>query len=393
MSTARNDNFSALAFPPTAMVGSVADFARVMANGTEVPEEFYFAAGLTYLGAFVGNELTLDIGCPVDPRLYTVLLGESYEARKSTAAKKTDEFFSTLKPTGKFWKERFSTLQGCGSAEGLAGYLKKHPNTLLHYDEMQSFVEKAAIKGSTLLQMVTALFERGSWDNQLKSSKASVSLRDVRLSWLGCCTNDTWKAMWGPKALNIGLTNRLFVMNADRKAKVAWPGKPDAATLAAVTQRIQDQLAKLPLALGIDDDAKRAWETWYEALPGDSPHSRRLDTIGLRMLALVAFSTDKERLDVATVRTVTEMMDYELRIRRITDPIDAENTIAQLEENIRRQLHVRGPMTKRELRQRTSADRKGIWAFERALENVKKADDIKLNANDQYEYVEPASAA
>jgi hypothetical protein len=31
--------------------------------------------------------------------------------------------------------------------------------------------------------------------------------------------------------------------------------------------------------------------------------------------------------------------------------------------------------------------------IERALENVKKADDIKLNANDQYEYVEPASAA
>jgi hypothetical protein len=112
------------------------------------------------------------------------------------------------------------------------------------------------------------------------------------------------------------------------------------------------------------------------------------------MLALIALTTDKERIDVETVQTVTEMMDCELRIRRITDPIDAENTIAQLEENIRRQLQARGPLTKRELRQRTSADRKGIWAFERASENVKKAGDIRLNADDRYEHVvEPASAA
>lgn len=35
---------NSLALPPDAMVGSIGDLARTLADGTEVPEEFYFAA-------------------------------------------------------------------------------------------------------------------------------------------------------------------------------------------------------------------------------------------------------------------------------------------------------------------------------------------------------------
>jgi hypothetical protein len=143
--------------------------------------------------------------------------------------------------------------------------------------------------------------------------------------------------------------------------------------------------------LGIDDDARALWERWYNGLPENSPHTRRLDTIGFRLLALIALTTDKLGIDVATVGAVTAMLDYELRLRRITDPIDAENKIAELEEAIRRNLQSRGALTPRELRQRTSADRKGLWAFNQALENLRKAGDVAENCG-RYEYAACAAA-
>ena len=40
-----------LTFPQSAMVGSLGDLARLLARGTEVPEEFYYSCALTLLGA------------------------------------------------------------------------------------------------------------------------------------------------------------------------------------------------------------------------------------------------------------------------------------------------------------------------------------------------------
>src|ERR1700722_18036888 len=85
-----------LAFPSSAITGSIGDLARLFARGTEVPEEFYFASGLTLLGSACATELTLNTGMDVEPRLHTVLLGQSYEAKKSTAVKRMVHFFQEL---------------------------------------------------------------------------------------------------------------------------------------------------------------------------------------------------------------------------------------------------------------------------------------------------------
>ncbi len=58
-----------LTFPASSIVGSIGDLARLHARGTEVPEEFYFASGLTLLGSACSTELTLKTGNEVEPRL------------------------------------------------------------------------------------------------------------------------------------------------------------------------------------------------------------------------------------------------------------------------------------------------------------------------------------
>src|ERR1700730_12093339 len=85
-----------VSFPKEALVGSLGELAREFANDTEVPPEFFFAAGLTMLGRSVGRKLQIEVGFDLEPRLYTVLLGDSYGAKKSTAMKKTINFFDDV---------------------------------------------------------------------------------------------------------------------------------------------------------------------------------------------------------------------------------------------------------------------------------------------------------
>lgn len=346
---------TSISFPDTAIVGSIGDLARALADGTEVPVEFYYAAALTILGAICSTGLKLNIGFDTEPRLYTVLLGESYSVKKSTAMKKTIEFFSRVnKPDA--WNP-FGIVYGVGSAEGLARELSSHSTTLLAYDELRAFVDKCHVKGSTLLPMVTSLFEQTHWHNATKSRKASLTVDDAHLSLLSCCTMDTYSDIWKQDAIAIGLPNRLFVVNADQRAKVAWPSKPDEAQLSLLAERIRAQISRCK-AFDITPDGKEAWEVWYKAAP-NSEHSRRLDTIGFRLLALIALATDKDMVDAETVQTVTSILKYEFDLRMLTDPIDADSTIAQLEEKVRRQLRGKGSLSPRDLQQAVNAHRLG----------------------------------
>jgi hypothetical protein len=181
--------------------------------------------------------------------------------------------------------------------------------------------------------------------------------------------------MWTADAISIGIPNRLFVVCADRKRRVSWPEPRDAAIKGAIRQRFIQQLSRLPLTVDMMPDAKAAWAQWYDRLPS-SVHAKRLDSIGFRLLGLVALTNDKECIDLATVSTVVQILDYEFAARILTDPIDADRTVARLEEAIRRQLGTRGSLSERELRRYTNADRHGLWTFSQALKNLEAAQDI-----------------
>jgi hypothetical protein len=345
-----------------------------MSEGTEVPEEFYFAAALTFVGATSGNRLKLNAALNTEPRLFTVLLGESGDVKKSSALRNTTDFFRRI------WERSpLSTgpiiSHGVGSAEGLAEKFKNGAEgVVLCLDELKSLVQKTKIESSALLPMIASLFEQNSYENTTK--KQSVRLDDARFSMLGCCTTDTYKSMWTGDAVAIGFPNRLFVVVADRKRKVCWPEPRDEAKLESIRTRIISQLDRLPVTLAIESDAKCEWERWYEALPS-SIHAKRLDSIGFRLLSLIALTTDKQSIDLETVRTVVTILDYELSVRTVTDPVDADGTIAKLEETIRRQLAGRGPLTKRELLQFTNARRSGGWYFDEAIKSLVKMGDVR----------------
>jgi hypothetical protein len=93
---------------------------------------------------------------------------------------------------------------------------------------------------------------------------------------------------------------------------------------------------------------------------------------------------DKTEIDPEVIGIVAKLLDYEFKVRLLTDPIDADNKVAKLEESVRRNLKVRGPLTQRELRRWTHGDRDGIWAFDAAVTNLMRVGDICF-VNGRYE--------
>jgi len=384
-----------LRVPDGAVLGIARDFADLYAEYLETPRSFLYFSLLTYLGALMAKKITLASAIAPEPRLYTVLLGESADTRKSTSLRVTDEFLRSL---GVEWEPR--VLYGVGSAEGIAAELKERSDLLLHFDEFKSFVDKAKNENSIALPMVATLFERSEFDNRTKAERLSV--RGASLSLLAACTIDTYATMFDQRFFSIGLLNRLWLVTDRTTRRIAVPKPIPHRDLDALRERVRAVLEAVdrayvrnglrPVAYLMTPDAEEIFRTWYEA-KGGSIFERRLDTYGHRLMVLLAATSGRTIVDAIVAEAVIALLGYQLEVRRECDPVDAENSIAAMEEKIRRAL-TRGSMKRRELQRKVHSERWGLWVWNTATMNLIRAGEIQHDrATDTFWLLLPVTAS
>jgi hypothetical protein len=376
---------SALSRPEENKVADLAlEFADLYSQYLEAPRGFFYFAFLTYVGALVSRMVTLASELDVQPRSYTVLLGKSGDTRKTTALRKTEQFFKDLIPVATPWR----TVLGAGSAEGLAKDVNGEHPAILHLDEFKSFVDKARIDGSVLLPMVGSLFERSDYGNTTK--KDTIEIKDGSLSLLAASTVETYSTMFSPQFQAIGFLNRLWLITGESDKSFPVPRKIPADQRSALQGRVKDRLAEVrdaylrngsrPVEYSITPGAQELFAEWYTARSG-SVFETRLDTYGHRLALLLAVVRGKSEIDEAIMRDVVGMLRVQLTIRREYDPVDAGNVIAALEEDIRRKLHAHpGALPERGtggLKHRCHATRHGLFAWQKALGNLVKAGKVE----------------
>ena len=370
-----------LRVPARAMIGLAHKFASLYAGYLETPASFLYFSFLTYFGAVIARRVTLRSALLPEPRLYTVLIGESADTRKSTALRVVDETFKSL---GAMWQ--LPVLYGVGSAEGMAAELKERSELLLHFDEFKSFVDKAKNEHSVALPMLATLFERGDYDNRTKAERLSV--RGASLSLLAACTTDTYATMFDQRFFAIELLNRLWLVTDRSTAKFSVPLEMPISAVQSLAVEVTDVLERLdaayvrnglrPVAFELTDEARFIFDTWYRGRTG-SIFERRLDTYGHRLLVLLAASSGRQVVDADVAEAVVELLKYQLEVRRECDPVDAENTVAAMEEKIRRAL-ARGSLAGRDLRRRVSYHRYGLWVWNTAATNLIDAGEVMRDA-------------
>ena len=380
------DKYSASSFPYNIIDGTAGKFTEIYCNKLEVPPEFMYISFLTCLGTLFASSLTVATQIKPQPRLYVLFLGQSAEERKSTAIKETIKFFEYALRQKDSHLPRLHTCHGVGSAEGLAKILKKNNNLLLCYDEFKAFISKAKIRNSNLLQCVNTLFESNQYENQ--TSKAEIVVNNGRLSFLAASTTQTYESAWDASFTAIGFNNRLFVIPGNAERKFSIPPEIslfEKDTLASGIYKMLKFVGKFR-KLDITDGARELFHDWYMNRPL-SIHSKRLDGYALRFMELFAVNKMVDIIDETIVNNAIELMDWEFEMRQLYDPIDADNTIAKMEEKIRRALSRRDKETgkiislsDRKLKQVTNANRVGLYFYSLGLKNLRKAEEIAFNS-------------
>ena len=365
---------------PDVMAGPAGDFAELYSRYLEVPQHFLFLAYLACLGSVLCRSIKLNTELDIEPRLFLLLLGESSDVRKSTALRKTIEFFKET-------VTEFKVCWGVNSAEGLSKVLKNGTPALLCLDEFKQFLSKCKIEGSTLLPMVTSLFENLIFEAHTKTS--DILVENAHLSLLAASTEETHAKTWDPTFTAIGFSNRLWIVPGYGEKKFAFPKKvPDAEK-----QPVRDGLIKTLKSVGsnldldMTLDAENLFQNWYLNCE-TSVHVKRLEGYALRFMALFCANECKPEIDAEIVERVTTLCNWQLEVRRIYDPIDADNTIAEMEERIRRYLR-QGELTERELKRKLHRiiERSGTWCFINAVKNLRIAREIYYRKNEKAVFI------
>jgi len=351
---------------PDVMSGLAGDFADLYSSYLESPRHFFYIGFLTCLGSILSGSLSLDSELKPQPRIFAVLLGESADDRKSTAINKCIDFF--LNST------EFAVCWGVGSGEGLLRRFKNSSRLLLAFDEFRQFLSKSKIETSVLLPMINTLFEENNYEAWTK--KTQVKLDNAHLSMLAASTTQTYQRTWDSSFTDIGFTNRLFIVPGSGKKRFSFPPKIPKVKIYDLRLRLNEVIEHCTQhpELGITEDAKNEYHSWYMDLP-KSVHTKRLDTYALRFMVLMAVNGLKKEIDLETVQRVIFLCNWQLAIRQAYDPIDADTRMALVEESIRRVLK-RKPRTKSELKKFTNANRYGIWLYSMAEKNLVEQEEI-----------------
>lgn len=355
-----------LAFPDI-MSGAAGKFVEIYSSHLESAPSFFYMSYLTCLGNVIANKVKVDSEVSSPARLYTLLLGESADDRKSTAISKTVRFFRDA-------ITEFGICHGVGSAEGLAKMLDTKIQLLLIYDEFKAFVSKSKIETSVLLPCVTTLFESNWFENV--TVKRTLTIENANLSMLAACTLETYETIFDQSFITIGFPNRLFLCPGKSVRKFAFPKRISDRDEYFLKKDLSDVLrhADRHHEISITDEARNIYQDWYLSIPG-SIHSKRIDTYSLRLMQLLAVNEQKSVIDEEILFKVIALSDWQLAVRRRFDPVDADSKMAQMEEKIRRVLAT-GPMKKRDLKRAVHGNRAGIWFFDTAFANLLKSKEI-----------------
>jgi hypothetical protein len=350
----------------------------------ESPWQFFAMSYLTCLGSLIADRVTLETEITPQPRLYTIIIGESADDRKSEAIRQSTKFFNEVLNIHST-SFSFNVCMGLGSAEGLANRAHGIRNLLLIYDELKAFVSKAQIDGSILTPCINTLFDSNAFHSSTK--KKSIALEDIHISLLGACTAETYKRMWTAAFLDIGFINRLFLVTGKGERKYAIPRMiPESEKGQLERELIRvlkfvDSLPKLSgrYAMPIDSDAYDLFEAWY-VTQEQSLFTKRLDTYAHRLLILLAINENRNEVTPDITQRVIDLLEWQLEIRKMLDPIDAETLIAKIEGVIKRAL-TQGPLSKRDLERKCNKSRYGTPYWDMAMKGLVKEGQVIWSKN------------
>src|SRR5262249_12241184 len=131
-----------------------------------------------------------------------------------------------------------------------------------------------------------------------------------------------------------------------------------AGYLAALPPLDVDGTASNEIIIDLTPEAASMWIDWYNNLD-EVEETTRLDNIGMRLMALLAFTSGQQIVAAELMRRILDILEHQSLVREAYKPTQGMTLAAKIEDKIITQLHKRGPLTLNDLRRYTHAERLG----------------------------------
>ncbi|HET9741749.1 MAG TPA: bifunctional DNA primase/polymerase [Terriglobales bacterium] len=390
-------------YPIAAWEGTVvAEFAKLCANDNNIPRKMYAEAFRCALGSVVGDRLS----CPgvegTLPRTYTVIVAPKGKG-KGTAIRRAVRFFSQtwcsssrsltpalLSGARDFdWKPRGigAWMAAASSVPGMARLCKDLDSTIKNkphmtwgstlprilsvHEEMKTFLSTLFIEGGVGSGMEGVVCQL--WDDVVFHGTATgtreAAYGEMMFSMLCGVTEQDWFDLLSRgDAVGGGLMSRFNIIGTEGEYEnVSRMNPPDFAQLQETFLPRVMQLEDVHVHVRPTEAAEAIIGSWADNLPEGS---ERMNVHAWRSALLIAWLRHEESITTRTAEDAVRLGEYQTASHDYYRTKSADTANARVQAKLLRVLELKGPMSKRELQQRTNARRDGTELWSRALDGL-----------------------
>lgn len=296
--------------PEFVWYGLSREFREIVGPMTEASPNYHLASFCLAVGASLGRSVYVDRAGRQYPNLFTVLVGKSGGARKSTALRFAIDLARTL-------DDSLGVVSSIDSREGFIQYLeeigKKQKQAsdlraIIRLSELRSLIDKSRMEG--LRNIVPTLADAYDCPASLEvvTRKSPVSVAYPTIS-LHAATTPQWIEGLRPEDLQGGLGNRVMWVPGEPGAMLPNPPPRDQARWDALVAKLREQVqfwrGRGSTQFQLSAEAEKRWEKIYAYLyprGDDDPLiavlSERLQNHCLKVALIHGALDGSDRIDV-----------------------------------------------------------------------------------------------
>lgn len=247
-------------FPEAAWSGIFGQWRDVVAPCTEAPVEFLWSSFLVSVGLVLGRNVWIESPQPLYPNFYVLLLGQTGDARKSTALWLARQLLKRL-------GNDIEIISGIVSTEGLFERLARHDDTraLGYVDEFRSLLSVGQRQGTRdLLPKLNSLIYCPEQETIDRRKDPTTVIRPF-FSLIAATAQDYVSDLITDLELSGGLLNRFLMVAGDEQSPKAIVRPPTDQVWQAVAKSVQiirDRYTE-PRQITWSREAEGLWTDFY----------------------------------------------------------------------------------------------------------------------------------
>lgn len=378
------------------------EFATLCGESNLIPKEYFLESVKTIVGAICGHRILPDRMPHQESRFYTILLSAHGGIGKSSATNWAKELFIGTGLLYDLAQDGPGAFINIGSAQGgfasgsglITNGLNRHARILQNYDEITSLIEKFSITGSgdSFLDAVNTLFESGyAPGNIIRGSKVKeAQLHPVHNSILGCSTFEKWNSSFvKTNSESSGFFQRLNIISSKSDDRVPNLMAPNLTALRDKFVRKIQPLEFQMVQVNHTPEAAKLLKEWHKAKTiewKDYPSDvrGRIEVMIHRNASHIAWMLSGDQApnpDASAIPIIVEcnadvmerslaLAEYQIGVRFSHQPAVGNNEWALVENLIKNKVRERGMISRGDIYREVRADKHGLMALNKAIENL-----------------------